>query len=134
MAKEDVEIRKEYPPNIDRIRQFLNPPTGALFAYNGIIYSPDSDVLYPDLIEHEKVHFTQQDGYPDEWWERYLQDPDFRLSQELEAYSIQYQYLKRIMSSKDLKLALYDMAQALSNDYKLSLSHQEAETKIRKFG
>lgn len=67
------------------------------------------------------------------WWNRYLIDREFRLTQEAEAYHAQYEYLKKIMTNKDLKLALSDMTKALANDYKLGLALSKAETLIRKF-
>lgn len=129
-----MKISSDYPPNIDRIRQFLSPPENAVFAYGDIIYSPKEPILYPDLIEHEQVHERQQNGFPEQWWERYLQDKDFRLNQEVEAYRTQYQYLKKIVTVKDLKMFLFEFAKALSTDYNLNITYQQAENLIRKNG
>jgi hypothetical protein len=132
-----MEIIIDNPPNIGRIRQFLNPPKNAVFAYGNKIYNPDNIKIWPDLEEHEKVHQRQQEnqGGPDIWWEKYLQLPDFRLDQEIEAYATQLKFWKEKtnLNNKELKNILYEMAKALSNDYNLSISYTEAENKIRKF-
>ena len=55
--------------------------------------------LTPDLLVHECQHFHQQGAGLDdkkckEWWKRYGEDGDFRYEQELEAYQVQYNYMK----------------------------------------
>jgi hypothetical protein len=80
------------PPNFAAIERAFGPlPPNTVFAYGDTIYSPSSDELPPDLVEHEKVHLRQQAavGGPDEWWRRYIEEPAFRLEQELEAYRAQ---------------------------------------------
>ena len=52
------------------------------------------------LLAHEEIHEKQQEEYGvQKWWDRYLIDKDFRLSQELEAYRAQYEFFTR--SNKD---------------------------------
>ena len=135
MLNSDIKIKEEYPPNIDLIREYLEPPKGSIFAYDEIIYNPDKIQVYEDVIEHEKVHFKQQARFtsPDYWYIKYLIDKDFRKEQEIEAYSAQYQFLKKIIRNKELKQALQEMANALSNDYKLDILYFEAESRIRKY-
>lgn len=51
--------------------------------------------LPADLYEHEKTHVIQQSNYAGgwtAWWDRYLDDPYFRYTQEIEAYRNQYKY------------------------------------------
>jgi hypothetical protein len=110
-----MEIIGEFPPNIGRIRQYLSPPKGSIFAYNNKIYNPDNVTIWPDLEEHEKVHFKQQErGGAELWWERYIQDSEFRLEQEVEAYGRQYKFYKeRNATNKELKGLLFDMANGL---------------------
>jgi hypothetical protein len=91
-----VDVIKGFPPNYDEIKaRFAVRPT-TIYAYGDTIYSPSTVDLPADLIAHEQVHFAQQKraGGPDAWWRRYLDDPQFRLSQEVEAYRAQYQLLK----------------------------------------
>lgn len=130
------EIIEDYPPNIELIKQYLNPPEESIFAYGNKIYNPSKIPVYEDVVEHEKVHLKQQSEYitPDIWYTKYLMDKDFRLEQELEAYNKQYLFLKEIIRNKELKEALQEMAHALSHDYNLNISYNEAETKIKRYG
>lgn len=132
-----MKIVNDYPPNITEIRQVLNPPPNAIFAYDHVIYNPSDEKIWPDLEEHEKVHFTQQDklGSADLWWKRYLLDPDFRLDQELEAYNVQYLYIKSKMpNNKAVKALLTEMASQIATIYGIKLGLAEAESKIRNYG
>jgi len=64
--------------------------------------------LTADLLEHELVHVKQQTAYEggsDAWWQRYLVDEKFRLSQEIEAYRVQYNFLRGTMKDRN-KLAV----------------------------
>lgn len=71
-----------------------------------------------DLLEHEKTHVRQQlsfEGGPEAWWAKYLEDEKFRLSQEVEAYRVQYQYLRGSIKDRN-KLAkhAHDFASVLA--------------------
>jgi hypothetical protein len=85
-------IVRGFPPNISEIRARLNPGPRTVYAYDDTIYSPSGMDLPLDLIRHEETHFAQQKlaGGADAWWQRYLDDPQFRLEQEIEAYRAQY--------------------------------------------
>ena len=85
-----LEIRDEWPPNIEAIRAVLPVSEGNIFAWAPIIYNPGGGELSEALIGHEKVHFAQQGGNPAKWWRKFLKDPEFRLSQELEAHREEY--------------------------------------------
>ena len=98
-------IQFKNPPNIEQINQVLkvkgNP--NIIFTYGNTIYAPglkEEGDLSPDLVEHEKVHMVQQEaiGGPEIWWEKYLVDKAFRLSEELVAYKVQLDYIKQNMS------------------------------------
>lgn len=87
-------IVRDYPPNYAEIKARFNPLPNTVFAYGDEIYSPATVNLPPDLIVHEQTHFAQQRaaGGPDAWWRRYIDDPAFRLEQEIEAYRAQYSF------------------------------------------
>lgn len=130
----NLKIINTLPPNYDLLVAVLNPPEQSIFAMNGAIYNPSGKEIDPDIIEHEKVHLKQQQENPD-WLMKYLSNEKFREEVELEAYSRQYQYLKDEVkvTADDLKSFLFEMANALSKDYKLDLSYGEAEAKIRNY-
>lgn len=80
------------PPNYAEINQAFGPLSpSVVFAYGDTIYAARPDELPADLIVHEKVHLRQQRevGGPEIWWRRYIDDPEFRLAQEVEAYRAQ---------------------------------------------
>lgn len=87
-----TKIVKGFPPNYEELRARFDPPAGTIFAYGDTIYSPRRTDLPAHLVVHESVHFGQQRavGGPEAWWRRYIDDPEFRLEQELEAYRAQY--------------------------------------------
>lgn len=90
-----VDVRKEYPPNIDAIVKRFPQATkpGVVFAWGGIIYNPTNIVIEPWIAAHEGVHMEQQRalaGGPKVWWDRYLADKNFCLEQELPAHIAEY--------------------------------------------
>lgn len=87
-------ILRERPPVYDLIVDKLGePPPTVVYAYRDTIYAPGlhwKHELPPDLVVHECVHLEQQASIgADEWWVRYVDDPMFRLQQEVEAYRAQ---------------------------------------------
>lgn len=83
-----------FPPNIEKIRAAFPVRRNTVYTYGDSIYAPGYDSLSKDLIEHERVHCAQQGSDIEGWWDRYIADRDFRLSQEVEAYRKQYQAFK----------------------------------------
>lgn len=101
----EYEIRHEFPPNIDAIREKFPLKGGEIFAWDGIIYHPNGTRLPPELIEHEKVHFAQQGGNPEVWWSRYLSDDDqWRYEQELEAHIVEYKTFCRYNKDRNRRV------------------------------
>lgn len=68
-------------------------------AFGNKIYVPfGSTDLSGDLIAHEETHLKQQKhsaAVAWVWWQKYIISKSFRRTQELEAYRVQYQYLRR---------------------------------------
>lgn len=128
-----MKVQQGLPPNIDQIRIYLKDiPLNFVFTYGDTCYI-QSNEKFPDHVHaHELIHSKQQGDDPDGWWNRYLIDSEFRLEQELEAYRIQYQWVKQRTKSKFAKDVLFILARDLSNHYGLSISHIEAEAKIRR--
>lgn len=63
---------------------------GVVFAYHPAVYVPSGRALPPQLVAHERVHLEQQAGDPAGWWKRYLEDPEFRFEQEMQAHQAEY--------------------------------------------
>lgn len=97
-----MNIKVDYPPNYQKIKTFFNPSKGTYFTYGDTIFNPDNAPLDPPLLAHEFVHYIQQEKLGAEnWWNRYFIDPPFRLSQELEAYRVQYHEGMKIINDKN---------------------------------
>lgn len=90
-------IVQALPPNYDLIaRKFYiaNNPR-IVFTYGDRLYNPGGGPIDDHLLVHEKIHEQQQLTMGvDEWWKIYIEDPEFRLTQEVEAYRAQYSFLK----------------------------------------
>lgn len=127
------QVINSYPPNIDLIRKHLNvPEEGIVFTYNGKIYSPHAKELPQHLLLHEMVHVKQQGNDSDSWWNRYLTDIEFRLEQELEAYTEQYLFLKMVNKTSTSHEWLFILSEQLSHPvYGFNLTRPQAETKLR---
>lgn len=63
---------------------------GVAFTVGRTVHA--SKALTADELAHELVHVEQQRhaGGPEVWWHLYLNDDDFRLRQEVQAYQAQY--------------------------------------------
>ena len=129
-----VEICFKYPPNIGKIRQAGIPLQGReIFAWDGTIYNPSGGPVSSALISHEKVHFKQQDGDPEAWWEKYLADVDFRLEQEIESHRAEYkEFCKGVRQRETRVRYLSEIALRLAGPlYGGKITHREAMKRIR---
>jgi hypothetical protein len=145
------EIIVGYPPNFERIKGKVNLEgaeegvKGFVFAYNGRIYNPAGLPMVAHLILHEQVHFKQQKeiGGADLWWDKWLEDDAFRLSQELEAYGEQYAFILKVAEqglkdrnrrTKETLYYLNALATDMSSEiYGNLISYSEAKAKIRDY-
>ncbi|MCK6462867.1 MAG: hypothetical protein L6Q29_03575 [Candidatus Pacebacteria bacterium] len=130
---------KNYPPNYSELQRFfpLNLPDYVpLFPYGDILYNPSGGEIAPDVLFHEEIHSNQQKKFstPEQWWAKYIYDRYFRLEQELEAYYLQWQFVKKSLGSKAAKECLEELSDNLSSPlYQLNLTRSQAKTKIRKY-
>lgn len=112
---------KDFPPNYEEICKHFNVRGNkkVIFTFGDSIYHPYSSkkAITTDLVIHEKTHEKQQGNDPIGWWKRYFDDPDFRLSQELEAYRNQYKfYIKSHYNFFDRNRFLNHIASVLSGE------------------
>lgn len=78
-----------YPPNIEALKAKFKLSGSEIFTYGDTVYNPSGGTLSLELQAHEAVHVKQQ-ADPATWWSRYLEDPEFRYNQELEAHRAEY--------------------------------------------
>ena len=85
------------PPNFEKINNAFHVAGQAvLFCYGDIICNPYGVEIPPQLIKHEEVHSRQQGSDVEGWWDKYIEDPEFRWEQELEAHVVEWkEYCKR---------------------------------------
>jgi hypothetical protein len=136
LGTQPMEIVTGYPPNIELIRTVFPVNGDTVFAWGDVIFSPQGEGLTPDLVYHEHVHRRQQQlfGGPELWWNEYLSNIDFRLTQELEAYFHQWQWVRRHLNDKIAKTFLIQYAKQLASPlYQFNIEPHQAETMIRKF-
>lgn len=130
-----MQISNKFPPNYAQLKSFITDEH-PIFTYGDTVYAPYHEKIPDDVLEHEKVHIEQQKLYtsPDIWWNKYILDRDFRLSQELEAFAKQYQWIRNI-SKQAGKASLIELAGNLSSPlYRLNLTYGQAEKMIKKYG
>lgn len=108
--------------------KFFKINKDTVIAYDNTIYS--NRELYPDVLEHEKVHLQQQKKYGlDTFTKKYLNDKKFRMEMEKEAYIYQ---LKSI-EDKDLREAVrLDCINGLTSGLYGKISKREAEAMLPK--
>jgi hypothetical protein len=96
------------PPNFEQIKAAFprSEGPGVMFAYDGNIYNPSGIVIPPALIAHEQVHLDRQKAMgprplsttqysgADLWWDRYLEDCEFRYNEELLAHVAEFKMQK----------------------------------------
>jgi len=106
----EIKISADKPPVYDRVKDAFGADwdDGLIITYGDTIHVKGGVGLTKDLIAHEAVHVGQQTLYPggvDAWWDRYLVDKDFRLSQEQEAYGVQLVVIRDEVNNKRKRLA-----------------------------
>ena len=131
-----MKIVVDYPPNIEKIKAVVEITPLTIFTYGDTIYNPGGHSPFPPELEaHEVVHSIQQGQDPEAWWDKYLSDVNFRLSQELDAYKAQYKKFRHLTKNKKLRNELADrLAKDLASPlYGNIIDYYTARQKI-KFG
>lgn len=90
-----MKVLNEFPPNIEAIKKVFPLHNRVVFTYGKILYNPGGWPIPHDLMVHEETHTKQQGKDPEGWWKKYLEDKQFRLTQELEAYRNQWRAVLR---------------------------------------
>lgn len=87
-----LKLIDDTPPNYDRIVEAFPYVLGmkVFFAYAPAVYSPSGVMLPKVLVNHEKLHIRRQGDNPAAWWDRYIDDIDFRREEELLAHVAEY--------------------------------------------
>ena len=83
-----------FPPNFWKLRKafpYIIGRKDILYAYGDRIYNPSGNPVPHPLMVHESVHGLEQDACGvEQWWERYIAEPEFRFGQEALAHIAEY--------------------------------------------
>lgn len=72
------------PPNIAQIAEaFPHRPAHVIYAFGDTIYNPGGKWISAALVAHEGEHGIRQADKIEEWWDRYLKDPEWRYIEEV---------------------------------------------------
>jgi hypothetical protein len=129
MSNVNIEFSKLPPPCYEECRKKFGVDfeTGIAFTYGNTIHCKKE--LTRDMLVHEFKHIEQQGKIgAEDWWYMYLEDPAFRLTQEIEAYREQYKYFLAVMKDRNHRAkVLHAMAGVLSGSmYGNLISHSQA--------
>lgn len=64
-----------------------------IFAWGNKIYNPYRVGVSRAIMAHEVVHGDRQSAGIEDWWNRYLDDDEFRLTEEVVAHRAEYEAL-----------------------------------------
>jgi hypothetical protein len=100
-----MNIKNRKPEIYERLNKVfgVNWDDGIIITYGDTIYCKYP--LTPEKIAHETIHTIQQQD-PVAWWDKYIEDVDFRISQELEAYKAECEFIKKGNKSRNEKYQL----------------------------
>ena len=84
------------PPNIDEVdAAFHCRDQDVFYSWGDRVFSSHGQVVPPALQAHEQVHCDRQLVHPGGvvgWWRAYIEDPDFRLKEEILAHRAEYRW------------------------------------------
>jgi hypothetical protein len=124
-----MKISTEKPPIYDKLAaKFpIDWDNGVIITYGDTVYCK-SGTLSPDLEVHEAVHIEQQKNVgPDEWVDQFLNDRNFRMKQEVEAYRAQSEFIFKNIQNVYRRIELLDhLRRSLVKYYDLGITYQEA--------
>lgn len=125
-------ISKEKPPIYEKIRAAFGDvwERGVIITYGDRAYTARGGMSL-DLQEHEAVHIKQQAAFPggaDAWWDKFIADKEFRLSQELEAYKVQVAYIRKHVSNRRKRETMIPFIySSMADNYAGMITREEAE-------
>jgi len=128
-----LKILNEQPPILDKLlKAGLKPRETTVFVYGDILYNPSGVEIPPDILVHEEVHIRQQKDNKD-FLEKYLNDKEYRLKVEVEAFREQYKFVCEMLKDRNYRAkCLYSLAQELASSvYGEIINYSEAINKIK---
>ena len=124
-----MKIVNSKPPNWQRLSETFPITWGTVIVayapniYCGVEVSKQKQV-------HEEIHLERQRNLGvDLWWEYYFTDKAFRLSEELEAYKVEVEWIKENIQTRNQRRFLLDKiySDLSSSVYGFICSYDEAK-------
>ncbi|MFA6267668.1 MAG: hypothetical protein WC670_18370 [Pseudolabrys sp.] len=130
-----MRVSKGFPPMYSEIHRVFNVRgKPILFAWGDTIFAPPpAGPLTPALHAHEGVHGLRQmahSGGPAGWWRAYIDDPRFRLFEEVPAHQAEYRWHELHSGRHGRDQALESIARRLSSPLYGSLVTFEQAKKL----
>lgn len=96
-----MRVVRDVPPIFDEIdAAFQVRGRPILYAWGDVIYNPAGIAIPVELVAHEAVHGERQRADVRGWWRRYIEEPEFRLAEELPAHVAEFKALCASQSAK----------------------------------
>jgi len=125
-----MEIVDDKPPIYSQIlsRFPAAGKRGVIFAWGDKIFNPSRVKISPHFVAHEEVHGNRQNGNPEAWWARYLEERAFRFDEEIYAHNAELQHLSQHGSTRKIRRgATFEVAGRLASPlYSLGITRKEA--------
>ena len=127
-------IANKKPPNWAEINRRMNVRRDSVYMYGDTLFNPSGGEIPDDVIVHERVHEKQQEGQdPKIWWIKYLNNKDFRLRMEVEAFGQQYNWVFNQVDKETADLCLKDLSTTLYKNYKLDITQERCYNLIKQY-
>ncbi|KKL11234.1 hypothetical protein LCGC14_2547850 [marine sediment metagenome] len=130
-----MEIVFDFPPIYDEIRSvFPIAGRGVIFAWGNKIYNPSRVSIPLQLIAHERVHGRRQGRDVHGWWRRYLDEKEFRLTEEIAAHIVEMEYLLGPNPNRQMRRQIIrSTAKRLANPlYRYGISRAQAQVLLKR--
>lgn len=112
-------VINDFPPLYDAIDAafHVRGRAGVIYSFGDVIYCPDGKPIPPEYLAHEAVHGRRQGSGPMvlDWWRRYIDDPKFRLAEEIPAHVAEYRWLLEHGNRGERRAAANAVAARLSS-------------------
>lgn len=128
-----MKFSREIPPIYQRCKETFGVDwnKGLILTYGDTVYSKEPISL--DLEVHEGTHIEQQAKMGVEnWWDLYFSNPEFRLHQEVEAYTRQFKWIKKNVKDRNLVARLHNhIINSMVNNYGDMCTREQAKKWIQ---
>jgi hypothetical protein len=107
---------EQWPPFLQEIIKRLSARQPIVFAWGSRIYNPQGGIISAPLMAHELIHCARQADGVEGWWRSYIEEPQFRLAEEIPAYRAEFAKISASTNDREARaLELHKLAMRLSS-------------------